>query len=988
MKRKIGKLLLIIIILVNGVFMIPINTVQAMTTSQSNFISSIKSASIDGYKKYNILPSLTIAQAILESGWGQSQLSTQANNLFGIKAYSDWNGATVTMATKEYVNGNYITINAKFKAYSSWSDSIKDHNELLATQRYSKVRQASNYKEACYAVQECGYATAPDYATALINMIESYNISAIDEECKTSQYPICVELFVTREAQYRKGPGENYDVVGTWSKGAAITAIDQTDGWWQTRVGWIKKNDTKERSYQDPLCITLTVGKNTYYRLEPSDNSKILGSWPEGAHITAREEKGDWWRTSAGWIKKEDTREYPICKELIVSREANYYSDSSESSSALGKWKKGDAITAIDETNNWWQTRVGWIRKNDVIEKGYEYPLCIELFVTRDSQYRKGPGENYAVVGSWSKGAAITAIDEKDGWWQTRVGWIKKNDTKERTYAYSYCITLTVLRNSEYRESPSEQSKVLGKWLEGAHITAREELGDWWKTSAGWIKKSDTIEYPISKQIITTRKASYKTMPSEESVVNGTLARGLSLVAIDQTDGWWKTSAGWIRKNDTKDINDTNALNVKLVAYRNTEIRQEANSTGKIVSSIVEGTKITAIDQTDGWWKTTTGWVSKNDTKEIPISRQLVGTRTGNYRSGAGEAYSIVGTIKPGDDITAVAETINWYSTSLGWVKKNDTKDKSSGYPLCIELFVTRDSQYRKGPGENYAVVGSWSKGAAITAIDEKDGWWQTSAGWVKKNDTKERYDTNSLNVKLVAYRNAAIRQEANSTGKIVSSIVEGTKITAIDQTDGWWKTTTGWVSKNDTKEIPISRQLVGTRTGNYRSGAGEAYSIVGTIKPGDDITAVAETINWYSTSLGWVKKNDTKDKSSGYPLCIELFVTRDSQYRKGPGENYAVVGSWSKGAAITAIDEKDGWWQTSVGWVKKNDTKERYDTNVLCMKMIVINNSFYKENPSDSSKTIGVINVGNSITVIDQSGEWWKTSLGWVKKSDVKESY
>ena len=88
------------------------------------FIESIEQQAYENYKKYGILPSITIGQAILESGWGKSQLALDHNNLFGIKADNRWSGDIATMVTKE----NYSdVIEASFRKYASKSESIEDH---------------------------------------------------------------------------------------------------------------------------------------------------------------------------------------------------------------------------------------------------------------------------------------------------------------------------------------------------------------------------------------------------------------------------------------------------------------------------------------------------------------------------------------------------------------------------------------------------------------------------------------------------------------------------------------------------------------------------------------------------------------------------------------------------------------------------------------------------------------------------------------------
>jgi len=153
-----------------------------MTQKQKDFIDIVKPGAISTYREYKVLPSLTIAQAILESAWGTSVLATQANNLFGIKWTEGCGYEYVTKQTKEYVNNQWITINAKFRKYSSVDESILDHAVLLQKSRYSKVLVAKDYKEAATEVWKAGYATDPNYPQKLISLIEEHGLYKIDEE--------------------------------------------------------------------------------------------------------------------------------------------------------------------------------------------------------------------------------------------------------------------------------------------------------------------------------------------------------------------------------------------------------------------------------------------------------------------------------------------------------------------------------------------------------------------------------------------------------------------------------------------------------------------------------------------------------------------------------------------------------------------------------------------------------------------------------------
>ncbi len=158
----------------------------------TKFIEEIKDQAINNYKEYKILPSITIAQAILESSWGESDLSKIYNNLFGIKSDSSWNGKFATLETSEFYN---IKIEDKFRVYDNKNESIKDHAKFLVDNpRYKKygVFEANTYINQANALQNAGYSTAEDesgkkrYASDLIEIIQQYNLQLIDSEIQSN----------------------------------------------------------------------------------------------------------------------------------------------------------------------------------------------------------------------------------------------------------------------------------------------------------------------------------------------------------------------------------------------------------------------------------------------------------------------------------------------------------------------------------------------------------------------------------------------------------------------------------------------------------------------------------------------------------------------------------------------------------------------------------------------------------------------------------
>lgn len=177
-----------------------------------------------------ILPSVTAAQAILESDWGRSGLAAAPNhNLFGVKSGSYWTGDTVVLSTQEYGVSGWYYVNATFRKYASWNASIADRGSFFngtswARNNYSAVIWELDYSKACWALSNAGYATDPQYAPKLINIIQTYDLDAWDKEINKTEYIEVVsgaidELIgwfesragkVTYSMSYRNGPG-SYD---------------------------------------------------------------------------------------------------------------------------------------------------------------------------------------------------------------------------------------------------------------------------------------------------------------------------------------------------------------------------------------------------------------------------------------------------------------------------------------------------------------------------------------------------------------------------------------------------------------------------------------------------------------------------------------------------------------------------------------------------------------------------------------------------------
>lgn len=133
---------------------------------------------------HGIRPSVAIAQAILESNWGKSELAQEEQNYYGIKGY----GNEEKYVTKEFENNEWIEIETEFRTYDSMKESMEDYADLLRDgtewdeDLYQEVIEAPTYEASAEALKTAGYATDPEYPEKVISLIEEYDLDQYDRE--------------------------------------------------------------------------------------------------------------------------------------------------------------------------------------------------------------------------------------------------------------------------------------------------------------------------------------------------------------------------------------------------------------------------------------------------------------------------------------------------------------------------------------------------------------------------------------------------------------------------------------------------------------------------------------------------------------------------------------------------------------------------------------------------------------------------------------
>lgn len=151
--------------------------------TKNEFISSVAGYVQKYAAAYGILAhSPVIAQAVLESGWGGSKLSSRYHNYFGLKCGSRWTGKSVNMKTQEeYTLGTLTTISDNFRVYDSMEEGIKGYFEFIQLSRYRNLKGITDPEKYLETIRADGYATSSSYVENCMKLIRQYGLTKYDE---------------------------------------------------------------------------------------------------------------------------------------------------------------------------------------------------------------------------------------------------------------------------------------------------------------------------------------------------------------------------------------------------------------------------------------------------------------------------------------------------------------------------------------------------------------------------------------------------------------------------------------------------------------------------------------------------------------------------------------------------------------------------------------------------------------------------------------
>lgn len=187
---------------------------QKLNQAYLDYIDKYADIAVTEQKKYGIPASITLAQGLLESGAGQSELAVESNNHFGIKCHDTWTGQ------KYYYDDDRK--NECFRKYRKVEDSYEDHSQFLLRPRYESLfkLKPTDYRGWAHGLKKAGYATDPKYAEKLISLIEDYDLHRFDTgKGKTKQEKQAAQENTLADETYTKKtsgrPASNASSIGT-----------------------------------------------------------------------------------------------------------------------------------------------------------------------------------------------------------------------------------------------------------------------------------------------------------------------------------------------------------------------------------------------------------------------------------------------------------------------------------------------------------------------------------------------------------------------------------------------------------------------------------------------------------------------------------------------------------------------------------------------------------------------------------------------------
>jgi flagellum-specific peptidoglycan hydrolase FlgJ/LysM repeat protein len=489
------------------------------TIDPAAFISQICGYATEVAAANDLYASVMMAQAILESGWGASTLTTTANNMFGIKG--SYNGQYVTMDTYEDDgSGNYYLISAKFRKYPSLKESFEDNAYVLRNTSFSSGNyyysgawksNTTSYTQATAWLQG-RYATDTSYASKLNNLISTYNLTQYDtgssntgggnsnETIVSDETAINQQMKTTSSMNIRSDASTSASITGSLAANTTFTAT-------ATKTG------------------TSVNGNTTWY--------KISGKgWVSGAYLTKVSTDSSNNNSGSGNTGSDNGNSgTTINKQMKTTEAMNIRSSASTSGSVVGSLSKGTTFTAtsmktgtsVNGNKNWYYVSgKGWVSGAYLTE------------VTNNNASEAEKEDNGSSINQQMKTTAALNV-RSDASTSSRV---------VTTLGQGVTVTVTAKKNGTSVEGNKTWYYVSGKgWVSGAYLTT---------TSSSSNNNGSTT---TNQQMKTTEILNVRSDASTSSSITGSLSKGATVTVtatktgttVNGTNKWYYVSGkGWV----------------------------------------------------------------------------------------------------------------------------------------------------------------------------------------------------------------------------------------------------------------------------------------------------------------------------------------------------------------------------------------------------------------------------------------------------------
>ena len=515
----------------------------------------------------------------------------------------------------------------------------------------------------------------------------------------------------------------------------------------------------------------------------------------------------------------------------------------------------GTKVTVLDASVGGKTLYARWDGSDaDAPETEQEEPVSVKVNDT-DVNVRKGPGTNYAVVGTAQKGDAITIVETATG---SGLRWGRFGTDKW------ICLTYTTYDEvvnakppaDEPEENPEEKPEENPEEKPEEKPAEPEKLKGTVNADGGLrVRKGPGTGYATVKYLANGSKVEILEKKTVGSMVWGKIS-----------DGWVSMDYVKLDAASNQDNNNNNNQQTETAKWTGTvvncnelRIRKGAGTNTAMVGYVKAGTKVSIFEKkTNGnmeWGRIKEGWISLDYVKldsntsdnnagssntesntQKPETAKWTGTVVNcdflRIRKGAGTSFAQVGELKPGTKVSIFEKKTNgnmvWGRIDKGWISldyikldsttDNNTDSNTGGntdsnagttqkLTGTVKVSDGDNLRVRSGPGTSYAVAGYLNDGAKVTITEKKTNgnmvWGRIDKGWISLDYVVldgAGSDTNTgTNTKTVFASCLCVRNDASTNASIVSYLYSGTKVTILETKDAggrtWGKISSGWIA-------------------------------------------------------------------------------------------------------------------------------------------------------------------------------------------------